>query len=230
MTDATPELPPPAPSSVPPKRSVMKRALVGTAAVAVATLGFLFFIGVLGNFRVVDAGKCYRSEQLKPQAIKDAIQSHGIKSVINLRGERSNDAWYKGELAACVDEHVDHADFDIGLGALPKPEVLQRLVEKIEAGPYPILLHCRSGSDRTGLASAFYVHLVEKKPLAEAEAEQVTWRYGHFNLGKARSINSFFDLYHATSGGKPLREWLYQTYPDEYAKHAAVQSKSRVND
>ncbi len=209
---------------------LLKRALVATALIGVASLSFLAYIGVFGNFHTIVSGKCYRSEQLTPQAITDAIRHNGIRCVLNLRGEQKNAEWYKGEVAACAAEKVDLDDINIGLGALPKPDVLQHLVAKLEAGPYPMLLHCRSGSDRTGLASAFYLHLVEKRPLPDAESEQVTWRYGHFPFGKAKSINAFFDLYHQTSDGKSLKEWLIETYPAEYEKRAASETGKRKND
>jgi len=217
-------------SAARPSAAWFKRILFAFAALALVTLGFLAFIGFFGNFREVSPGKYYRSEQLKPQGFKDAITAHGIKSVLNLRGEQSNAEWYKGEVAVCASEKIDHMDINIGLGALPKPETLQRLVEKLEAGPYPMLVHCRSGSDRSGLAGAFYLNIVEKKPLAEAEADQVSWRFGHFAIGRAQSINAFFQLYHDTSKGQSLKEWLYQTYPAEYARMATAQTKSRTND
>ncbi len=182
------------------------------------------------NFREIVPGKFYRSAQLEPIGFKDAIVHHGIKSVINLRGERKNELWYQNEIAVCADEKVDHFDINIGLGDLPKPETLKALVEKLEAGPYPMLMHCRSGSDRTGLGGAFYMHLVEKKPLEQAEAEQVSWHYGHFPIGRAKNINDFFELYHATAKGKNLREWLYSDYPALYDERHRAKTPARVDD
>jgi len=217
-------------TATPTNASHMKRASLALVLVGGVVLSFMSYIGFFGNLRAIAPGKCYRSEQMKPQAFKEAIESHGIKSVLNLRGEHGNQEWYKSELALCSAEKIDHADLNIGLGELPKPETLQQLVAKLETGPYPMLLHCRSGSDRSGLAAAFYLHIVEHKPLPEAEAEQVTWRYGHFPIGKAKSINAFFQLYQDTAHGQPLKEWLVQTYPAEYAKRVGAQSHGLVND
>ena len=217
----------------PPRACVIwfKRLLCAFALVVAVALGFMGYIGLFNsNFREVTPGKCYRSAQLKPEALKEAIASHGLKSVLNLRGERKNEEWYKGEMAVCEAAKIDHADINIGLGQLPKPETLKQLVEKLEAGPYPMLMHCRSGADRSGLAGAFYRHIVEKKPLEEAEAEQVTWRYGHFEIGKAKCINEFFKLYHDTAHGQSLKDWLNKTYPAEYEKRVAETAKSSVAD
>ncbi|MEI6235698.1 MAG: tyrosine-protein phosphatase [Planctomycetota bacterium] len=220
----------PDPPPVSPKSPWIKRLLIGVPVISAVVLCFLAYIGLFGNFRSISEGKCFRSQQLKPQAITDAVAAHGIKSVLNLRGESKSAEWYKGEVSACQIANIDHTDINIGLGALPKPEILLKLVDKLEAGPYPMLLHCRSGSDRSGLAAAFYLHIVENKPLPEAEAAQVSWRYGHFPIGPAKSIDDFFALYHTTANGQPLKEWLVKTYPAEYAKRTPAQNALRRSD
>ncbi|HLX62299.1 MAG TPA: tyrosine-protein phosphatase [Planctomycetota bacterium] len=218
-------------SSVPRRRRWPKRVLIGGAAFSGLVLVLLWQVGLLGNnFREVSPGKCYRSAQLQADGFKDAIEKRGLKSVVNLRGERKNEAWYQGELAACLAEKVAHVDINIGLGELPHPEALKALVETLDAGPYPMLLHCRSGSDRSGLGAVFYRHLVEHKPLDEAEREQINWRYGHLAVGKAKSIDDFFKLYHESAGGQSLRDWIYKTYPAIYAKQAAAKTGDRSED
>ena|ERR1043165_3600836 len=200
----------------------VKRLLAGIAVLALTALGLAWYCGLLdGNLREVSKGKVYRSAQLKPAAFKQTIESRGIKSVVNLRGFRKNEAWYQGELALCEAEKVEHVDINIGLGDLPRPEVLQALVAKLEAGPYPMLLHCRSGADRSALGAAFYMHIVEKKPLDEAAREQLTWRYGHVPVGKAKSIDEFFELYRTTANGQSLKEWLNTAYPKIYAQRTS---------
>jgi len=199
----------------------LKGTAIGFSFVAVVGVAALWYCGFLdGNFREVSAGKVYRSGQLDEDGFKDAIQMHGIKSIVNLRGSRKTALWYSGEKALCAAENVDHADIDIGLGELPSPEVLRDLVEKFESGPYPMLIHCRSGADRTALAATLYQNIVEKRPLDEAMRAQVSWRYGHFAVGKAKSIDEFFSLYKATAHGQNLKDWLHNTYPAEYAKRA----------
>lgn len=205
----------------PPRFRWAKRLLLGVVSLALLVLGLMWYCGLLdGNLREVSKGKVYRSAQLKPAAFKEAIESRGIKSVINLRGDRKSEAWYKDELALCEAQKVEHVDINIGLGELPRPEVLQSLVTTLEAGPYPMLLHCRSGADRSALGAAFYMHIVEKKPLEDAVNAQLTWRYGHVAIGKAKSIDDFFELFRTTAGGQGLKEWLYSTYPAVYAKRA----------
>lgn len=47
--------------------------------------------------------------------------------------------------------------------------------------PKPILIHCRSGADRSGLAAALYVSKVAGLDNAKAEA-QLSFYYGHVGI------------------------------------------------
>ena len=58
-------------------------------------------------------------------------------------------------------------------------------VKLIDQAPKPILIHCESGADRTGLVSALY-RLSRGQPLAVAEQE-LSPRYGHFTVFVPRS-------------------------------------------
>lgn len=204
----------------------LRNTVLVFAILGALTSTFLWYIGVLGtNLREVSPGQCFRSAQLKGETFKNVITEKNLKSVVNLRGERKNSAWYTGELELCKAAGLTHVDIDIGLGELPSPASIQKLVETLETAPRPMLLHCRAGADRSSLGAVFYVHLVEGKPLEQAEAEQMTWRYGHFGMGDARYINEFFRLYHATANGQSLKEWVYKTYPGVYAKEAKGQAR-----
>jgi protein tyrosine/serine phosphatase len=107
------------------------------------------------------------------------------------------------------------------LGSLSPPEDIEALVAQLEEGPYPMLLHCRAGADRAGLASVLYLMVVEHKTLDEATAAELTWRYGHVRVGKAAYIDEFLDLYRTTAGGRDLKSWLKDVYPGVYAQHRA---------
>ena len=51
--------------------------------------------------------------------------------------------------------------YDLPLSATRRPARLEllRLIDVLERCPYPLLIHCKSGADRTGLASALYLML-----------------------------------------------------------------------
>ncbi|MGD0092306.1 MAG: tyrosine-protein phosphatase [Planctomycetota bacterium] len=192
-------------------------ALGTLLGLGLAAGGLAIYTGQIGdNFREVSSHKYYRSAQLSPQELKRHVQEYGIRCVVSVRGGSDRAAWYRDEKQACQELNCAHAAYDVRLGRLPEPKELAGLVQQLEEGPYPMLVHCKKGADRAALAAVFYLVIVEHKPLNEALAAQLTWRYGHVRAGGAASIDDFFDLYRAASGGMDLKSWVKDAYPDLY--------------
>jgi protein tyrosine/serine phosphatase len=141
--------------------------------------GWAIGLQVVGNVHVVESGALYRSAQLSGQKLVDVIAAYGIKSVINLRGENRGSWWYDNEVEVTAAHGVSH--FDVRMTALRDTDdaTVTRLMETMRTAPRPLLIHCESGSDRTGLASALYERFVKEQP-AEVAAGQISFRYGHF--------------------------------------------------
>jgi protein tyrosine/serine phosphatase len=62
--------------------------------------------------------------------------------------------------------------------------------------PKPILIHCRSGADRTGLASALYLAAIAKTNEKTAEG-QMSIFYGHLGLpimSRAFAMDRTFEM------------------------------------
>ncbi|OCI98411.1 protein tyrosine phosphatase [Rhizobium sp. AC27/96] len=139
------------------------------------------FLQVTGNFHSVIDGQIYRSAQPTPEELAFYIQRNGIKTVINLRGTHPGKAWYDDEVATAKSLGVSHIDFSMSATKAVSPEKAQRLVELMASAPKPILIHCLSGSDRSGLASALYVRKVAGLDDARAEG-QLSFYYGHVGI------------------------------------------------
>jgi protein tyrosine phosphatase (PTP) superfamily phosphohydrolase (DUF442 family) len=200
------------------QRKWTRRLLVTLTVMVVCLLLLLWYVGVFGgNLRTVVAGRVYRSAQLTGRNLDTVLDSYGIRTVINLRGGGAQDGWYRSETASCAQRGVDHVDLSISAVRLPPPDELRKLLETFDKARYPVLFHCRGGSDRSGLAGTLYLHLYQGVPLDQAEARQLTWRYGHLSWGQAHPMNDFFDLYRQTSGGLGMREWILTRYPALYA-------------
>jgi protein tyrosine/serine phosphatase len=60
------------------------------------------------------------------------------------------------------------------------------LVEALRDAPKPLLIHCRAGSDRTGLASALYV--ASHGGTYRDACEQLSLYYGHFPYFGSKSV------------------------------------------
>lgn len=130
------------------------------------------------NFHEVDPGKFYRSAQMTPTELREAIKQYGIRTVINLRGDHHEDAWYTDEQSLLKSLGVRMVDVSFSTYTVPPPKELKKYVETIINTERPILVHCRAGADRTGEASAIYAMEFMDQSREQA-LEQLSLRYLH---------------------------------------------------
>jgi len=193
-----------------------RKVQIGVAFVLIVNL-FLFYIGVYGgNVHTVAPNVLYRSAQLTDGTLARVIDADHIASVINLRGASPDAGYYNSELDVCRQHDVAHADVSMSARRLPAPAELNKLVADFDRLPKPILVHCKAGSDRTGLASTLFLTLESGEDLNKAESAQLTWRYGHFGVFGTEAMDHFYDLYRQTARSQDLRTWIQRSYPAEY--------------
>lgn len=149
---------------------------------------------VRGNLRTVVPGVIYRSGQPSAAMLDRLVQRHGIRSVINLRGPCRDMPWYQEERAAADRLGLEMADIPLYSNIPPSRKSLQRLIHKLRKLPRPLLIHCHTGADRTGLASAITLLVYTDTDLATAR-KQLDLRFGHYRYGKAGWIHRFLDIY-----------------------------------
>ncbi|NTJ42695.1 dual specificity protein phosphatase family protein [Agrobacterium larrymoorei] len=163
----------------------MRRYVISlTALVLLLPLFFLAYLGLLqvsGNFHEVIAGQLYRSNQPSEGQLAAYIQQNGIKTVINLRGENDRSRWYKDEVSTTERFGITHIDFGMSARRELNLQRVAQLIDIMRNAPKPILIHCKSGSDRTGLASAIYVNRVAGMDEDTAE-RQLSLRFGHVGI------------------------------------------------
>lgn len=199
------------------QRTLGKKLLLASVTtflvLALLTVGLCAYMGVFSeNFRVIAPNQAYRSGQVTPESIRQHAKNDNIKTIVNLRGQ-SKSQWYTKELQACQETGIEHYDIKFDPNYLPTPERLKQLIEIFDKAPQPLLLHCRAGSDRSGLGSALYDMIVLKKSLDDAIDAQMTWRVGHV---KKDSGDRFLAIYRANGNGQPIREWIEKSYPEIY--------------
>lgn len=162
------------------------KALASTAAVVAVLAGaWAGYLRLSGNFHAVESGAIYRSAQLSGSQFADRIRENGIRSILNLRGNNAGSAWYDDEVRVSATAGVRHVDFPISARRDLTDREVRDIVGLLRDLPRPILVHCEGGADRSGLVSAIYELVLEKRTVAEA-AGQLSFRFGHFPwLGSA---------------------------------------------
>lgn len=148
---------------------------------ALAVGGYLGGLQLTGNFHRVVANELYRSAQPTATDIAYYQKTHGIKTIINLRGENTGSPWYDAEIAQAKQLGISHVDFRMSARRELTQAEAANLIAILEHAEKPVLIHCKAGADRSGLAAALYVAAVAK--LGETAAEdQISIRYGHISL------------------------------------------------
>ncbi len=113
--------------------------------------------------------------------VDQTIRAYHLGSILNLRGGTPRDDFYAREVSAAKQAGIEYYDLPMSAMKRPTRNELLALIDLFEHCRYPILIHCKSGSDRTGLASALYRLVVMKEPPEQAQEAFSYWR-GHVPL------------------------------------------------
>jgi protein tyrosine phosphatase (PTP) superfamily phosphohydrolase (DUF442 family) len=166
------------------------------------------------NLAAVDA-RLVRSAQ--PAAhLADWIRDYRLASILNLRGGTPADPWYADEVNTAAANQIAFYDYPMLATRRPLRRDLLTLIDFLRAAPYPLLVHCKHGADRTGLAVALYrmVHLNE--PPAEA-MDAFSIFHGHIPIAGTQRLH------------EPLEEYA-RWLTDQSLPHSPDRFRSWVKD
>ena len=119
------------------------------------------------------------------QPDRDRIRKYrdmGMKTVLNLRGTNRRSPFLFEE-EACHEFGLALVSHALAARGLVQREVLLALLDSFETIERPLVMHCKSGADRAGLASALYLLHIEGATIAEAK-KQLSFRYLHIRGSK----------------------------------------------
>ena len=170
------------------------------------------------NFHEVVPGKVYRCNHPTPARLRRAARLLGLRTLVNLRGHRrcGSDALSREAAGRLGLAHVDMA-FE-SRGAPHRVRIL-RFAGLYQSLTFPMLMHCKSGADRAGLASGLVV-LFEGGTAQQALA-QLSWRSGHFRRSRTGILDAFFLRSQADADGRlPLLTRVSTAYDEPGFKHA----------
>ena len=194
----------------------VKRLLI-LLALLVAIIGVLYFTLLRNNFREVIAGEMYGSAQLAGPALKRFVEDKGIRTVISLRQAAPDEAWYREEMAAVTDLGLAHHSIGMYSSSLHVDRIIE-LHDLVRSAERPLLVHCRAGIDRTGLASILGLLSDKRYTLEDARMQSHrgldrlrTDTIGRNFLSQYGAWLAAQGLYHSP---EVLDDWLRNDYTD----------------
>lgn len=172
------------------------------------------------NFAAVVPGKVYRINHPAPFRLARVSRRLGLRTLVNLRGHRrcGSDALSREAAPRIGLRHVDMAFESRGA---PHRDRILRFAALYRELAFPMLMHCKSGADRAGLASGLVV-LFEGGTATQA-LEQLSWRFGHFRRSRTGILDAFFLRYRADAEGRiPFLDWVKHEYDEAALKRDFV--------
>lgn len=165
------------------------------------------------NLYEVTAG-VWRSNQPDRKRL-EKYKKMGIRTIINLRGQSAS-GFYKFEKRSCHRKKIDLLNVRMSARQLTDRGELLKLLDYFETAQKPMLIHCKSGADRAGLASALYLLHIEKTPI-EIAKKQLSLRYAHIRSSKTGILDFMLDTYQQDTKPTPIpiREWIEHNYDRE---------------
>jgi hypothetical protein len=179
--------------------------------------GAFAFIQFRGNLGEVDPGRVYRSAR-PGEELRNWVRTYHLASVLNLSGGTSGNSWYVSEVQATRDLGVTFYDLPLSATRRPSRRELMILTNLLRRCEYPLLIHCKSGSDRTGMASALYL-LVELGETPEKALRAFSLEYGHVPIFGPEHLHEPFLEYAEWLKARRLphtldrfRDWVVHDY------------------
>ena len=177
------------------RRSIRRRCLLAILIVQlIATLWIFRNPLFRGNFGVVEPGSVYRSSQ-PTSNLAELIHQYRIASVLNLRGGSSTESFYADEVRLTRETGLDFYDLPLSATRRPTRRELLVLLDLFERCRYPLLIHCKSGADRTGLACSLYLMVGPRKVGPDVARRAFSLDYGHVGMNGTERLHEPIDEY-----------------------------------
>jgi len=168
------------------------------------------------NFHHMGGGM-FRGNQPSPARLA-WLRNFGIRTIVNLRGP-SEKGFYLLEEEACKNLGLTLINYRMYSRDTHSVDAIMGTKTLFEQITYPAFMHCKSGSDRTGIMGVLYKHFHLGEPIEQA-VEQLSFRYGHMKSGKTGMLDFFFDDYLKAQKTNNIEftDWLTQIYDQDAVK------------
>ncbi len=161
------------------------------------------------HFRVVEAGRLYRSGAMGRLGLWWIWRRYGIRTIVNLTTEREcrKGVWYQREERFCRKKGIELVHLPMLQGVAPDARQIGRFLEvSLSEERQPVLVHCKQGVARTNIMVAVYLKERFGRPNEEILRELPS--FGHW-LGGPRydTMREFVLKYKAEENGGDPASW-----------------------
>ncbi len=165
----------------------------------------------------------YRSNQ-PTHARFVKLKAMGIRSILNLRGA-GGAAHYLVEEQSCSRLGLALINVTMQARLAPSRADIQTLIHAFRTVEKPFVMHCKSGADRAGFASAVYLLVIEDRPPDDAR-RMLSPRFLHLKWSRAGILDYILDQYETchSDTGIGFENWIASDY-DSAALQAGYQDR-----
>ncbi len=158
----------------------------------------------------------YRSPQPGEDQLARTIAAYDLRTVVSLRGDGLGTA---SSRRAAESAGITFLNVPMSASRLPRPETLLELWRIAATAERPLLLHCRAGVDRTGLACAICV-LHDTGDLAAARGQLALVPNGHTGMFGTERMDEVLDRFAPHASQMAFPDWVRDVYRVEFATAA----------
>jgi len=179
-----------------PRRRLVAAVLAIILGPALGLGAYLGGLQLVGNIHTIEPNVAYRSAELGRSRLESVIEQYSIKSIISLVSPAPDRSWYRDELAVTNAKGVERYELPLSANEELTSDQLRILLSLLKIAPKPVLIHCKNGADRSGLAAAILKYAFLSRSVGEAK-NQLSLRYGHFPYfwSETGAMDSSFDRF-----------------------------------
>ncbi len=200
------------------KRGLTKGFLNSTLSILDLTFSDHGILRIFWSSMFKLPGNAYRSNQPYPWQIEKYKKRYGIKTIINLRGKRNCSSYYL-EKEFCDNNNITLHNFPITSRDLPSRKTIQDFFKLLDNVTYPLMMHCKSGADRAGIASCLFLIYKQGYDVNTA-IKQLSFKYLHVKFAKTGILDHLFEtaILNKKVSSKDFLKWINSDYNKEEIK------------
>lgn len=159
------------------------------------------------------SNKVYRSNHPSPKRLAQ-MKRWGIETILSLRAQEFAPSHTERYLCDQLGLKLEFCP--MSASRAPTVSELQDLLLLFDTLRRPFLIHCKSGADRSGLASALYQ--IDQDGIEPKTAKKMlSLRFIHLGWTKKGILGAFVDAYDTAKQetGISLKDWIKTSYDPE---------------